>query len=294
MGFLTQNYRSYPRVTYKNSQSQASELVPAIIETGVQVMRHFFPLLTVSLSINPKDKSLKGTVAHKTTVEYPSSLNYNGKVSFLVDGKISAITAQATKGSFELTETDKKFPNAKKITAYIELADIMVKSDEFDFSASPIYNKFDLGLGLPLTTKTTNLVTNEVTFNKTAYLDHFSFSGSVKLNNNLYTGTWSLPTDQNGRKSEGSAKITLNGEKSATIEFSQKFTHTNGNYHQYYFVSKAIPSVGGSTFQSDAAFAYTSTFTYTQKRDNQKIEYTLVQRDANNQLGGIYINMYIE
>lgn len=44
LGYLTQNFRSYPRVTTKNASSQATELIPMIVEAGKQIVRRFFPL----------------------------------------------------------------------------------------------------------------------------------------------------------------------------------------------------------------------------------------------------------
>lgn len=296
LGFLTSNFRSYPRVTLKNAETQASELVPAIIEAGVNVMHRFIPVFAISLEIKPQDKLINGTVKHTATGEYPNSLHYNGKVSFLVDGKISTETATASNGNFSVTETDKKFPNAKKITAYIELADIMIKSNEYDFSATQKYNQFDLNLGMPVKVKVTNLVTNEISYTP-AFVDNSSFTGPISFSNNIYTGSWNK-SDTNP-KNEGSVKVTLDGEKTATVEFTSKFTYTNGDSYNYTFVSKAIPfaykAAGQIMFSTAEAYNFTSSYSYLWTRPGyEKREYTAIEKDETNQTGGITLTLYIQ
>ncbi len=296
LGFLTQNYRSYPRVTLQNSQSQASELVPAILEAGINVMHHFFPVLGIALEIKSKEKTIQGTISHTTTSEYPNTLKYNGKVSFLVDGKISSVTAQASNGTFSLTETDKKFPNAKKIVAYIELADIMIKSDESDLNANSVFNKFDFGWTLAVKAKATNLQTNEVTNYPVGNAAGSGFSGSITKKDNVYSGSWNI-TDKNP-KSEGSVKITLDGEKTAVVEFTWNVSYANGDYSKLSIVTKALPfgykSADGSiTFSTDNAFKYISQYSEKIKNGNTLWENTLVEKDVNNLTGGLSVTLYV-
>ena len=130
LGYLTQNFRSYPRVTKKNASSQATELIPMIVEAGKQIIRRFFPLFKIEISINSKDKKLIGSVKHIPTSEYTGSISYNGKVGLKIDGQISTITANCSKGSFEITEIDTKIPLNKKVQAFINFADIIIVSDE--------------------------------------------------------------------------------------------------------------------------------------------------------------------
>lgn len=130
LGYLTQNFRSYPRVTKKNASSQATELIPMIVDAGKQVVRRFFPLFKIEISINSKDKKLIGSVKHIPSSEYAGSISYNGKVGFKIDGQISNITANCSKGSYEISEIDTKIPPNKKVQAFINFADITIVSDE--------------------------------------------------------------------------------------------------------------------------------------------------------------------
>lgn len=142
LGYLTQNFRSYPRVTKKNASSQATELIPMIVEAGKQVVRRFFPLFKIEISIDSKDKQLIGNIKHIPTKEYSSTINYNGKVGFKIDGQISNLTANASKGNFELTDLETKIPLNKKVQAFINFADVTIVSDEIinEIVAPPTLN----------------------------------------------------------------------------------------------------------------------------------------------------------
>lgn len=130
LGYLTQNFRSYPRVTKKNVNSQATELIPMIVDAGKQVMRRFFPILEISISINYKEKKLTGIVKHLPSYEYPSSVVYNGKIGLMVDGAITSHSTNCTKGNFEFSEIDTKMPTNKKVQVYLMIGDWRVVSDE--------------------------------------------------------------------------------------------------------------------------------------------------------------------
>ncbi len=294
LGFLTSNYRSYPRITLKNCETQASELVPAILEAGVNVMRHFIPVLTISLEIKTQDKLIEGTIKHNATREYPNTINYNGKVGFLVDGKISTVITSASNGKFSVTETDKKFSGANKIIAYIELADITIKSGEYDFNATTIFNQFDFGWTLAIKSKTTDLQTNEVTNYPVGSAGGSGFNGTITKSDNVYAGSWNI-SDKNP-KSEGSVKITLDGEKTAAVEFTWNITYSNGDYTKLTIATKALPlgykaTNGSVTFSTDNAFKYISQYSEKTKSGNTLWEYTLVEKDVNNLTGGISVTL---
>lgn len=51
LGYLTQDFRSYPRVTKKNASSQATELIPMIVYAGSQVMRKFSQFLKLKYQL---------------------------------------------------------------------------------------------------------------------------------------------------------------------------------------------------------------------------------------------------
>jgi len=101
-----------------------------IVEAGKQIVRRFFPLFNIEISINSKDKKLIGSVKHIPTSEYAGSISYNGKIGFKIDGQISNFTANCSKGNFEITEIDTKIPTNKKVQAFINFADITIVSNE--------------------------------------------------------------------------------------------------------------------------------------------------------------------
>lgn len=130
LGYLTRNFRGHPRITLKNVQSQASELVPAIVEAGVNVMRNFFPRFEVTVRFDPQQKELSGEIKHITTDEYPNTLSYNGPVRFRANNKTLKIEAQASGGKYSVKAPDIK--GNEKIVAYISLGGIVIRSPESD------------------------------------------------------------------------------------------------------------------------------------------------------------------
>jgi len=299
LGFLTQDFRSYPRVTLKNCESQASELVPAIIEAGSYVMRHFFPVLSVSMEVKPADKKIEGTISHKATNEYPNTIRYNGKVSFLVDGKISGTTVLASNGTFTVTETDKKFPGAKKIVAYIELAGIMIKSDESGLDDVPKFNHFTFTIELITKSKFTNLVNNNVTNDNTPGQLTYTADNAVSFKDNQYIGSWST-TDANKTKREGSIKIVRDAGKSAIVEISDKFTYSSGKITTCIIKTKAIPfekfnSDTNGDYRCENSFNYLENFVFEELEPKiSKYELFPVVSDSNGKTGFIYFGMFVK
>lgn len=136
LGYISRNFRSYPRVTQKNVESQAAELVPAVLEAGVNVIRNFFPLFEVTVKYDPQNKELSGEIRHTPTDEYPNTISYSGPVNFLVNGKSSKLVAQASGGKFSVKAPDLR--GNEKIVAYISIGGIQVRSPEADTASVEI------------------------------------------------------------------------------------------------------------------------------------------------------------
>lgn len=130
LGYISRNFRAHPRVTLKNVESQATELVPAIVEAGVNVMRNFFPRFEVTVRFDPQQKELSGEIKHIPTDEYPNTLTYNGPVRFRANNKTLKIEAQASGGKFSVKAPDLK--GNEKVVAYISLGGVQVRSPESD------------------------------------------------------------------------------------------------------------------------------------------------------------------
>ncbi len=130
LGYISQNFRSYPRVTLKNVESQASELLPAIFEAGINVIKNFIPLFEINFELDFKENELRGTVKHIASKEYASTINYKGKVKFFINNQLANFQSDAVGGSFKLDDIKSKFKSGDKIIAYIDIGDILVKSNE--------------------------------------------------------------------------------------------------------------------------------------------------------------------
>lgn len=127
MGYISGNFRSQPRIDTSCVRSQAAELLPNIVEAGINVIRNFIPYLKVNLSVNSKTGEVSGDIKHITDSEYPNSISYAGDVKLLVNGKKTTIMT-ATDGKFSGKVSGLK--NGDKVVAEIEFADIIVDSDE--------------------------------------------------------------------------------------------------------------------------------------------------------------------
>ena len=130
-----EQYPGYPRITLENVQSQASELVPTIVEAGVHVVKNFIPVFEVTLQLDQSKKELSGQIIHITTAEYPVAIKYNGLVEFFIDNSLTNIETQAANGYFSIIVPDLK--GGEEIAACFSFGGILVMSPEIT-AAMPI------------------------------------------------------------------------------------------------------------------------------------------------------------
>ena len=128
------HYPAFPYIDEEIVQSQASVLVPNIVEAGSNVIRLFFPALKVEITEAKADGTIKGKVIHTTDKEYPTVMHYNGEVEIrnyspvvLVGDKLGAV--QCVDGTFEGTITG--LAANKQIVADIAIPTIAIQSDGF-------------------------------------------------------------------------------------------------------------------------------------------------------------------
>jgi len=127
MGYISGDFRSQPRVDMSSAESQAAELLPDIVEAGINVIRNFIPNLQVTVSVNGKTGEVSGEIKHIADSEDSNTIRYSGDVYILVNSKrTSSITA--TDGKF--TGKLSGLKNGDKVIAEIEFAGIIVDSDE--------------------------------------------------------------------------------------------------------------------------------------------------------------------
>ncbi len=98
-------------VTYLNVdcvESQASILLPSIVEGGANVMRFFFPKLEVSITNADNQGNLEGTIKHIVDNEYMDEIFYTGKISIYKGtellGNLNALNGRFNSSSISLTK----------------------------------------------------------------------------------------------------------------------------------------------------------------------------------------------
>ncbi len=147
---LSGNYRGQPYIDKECVESQASLVVPNIVEAGANVLRLFIPALKVTVTDAKADSG--GIVRGNIKYTIPSAddeysglfdLNniYTGPVSIFVNGTKLSTQFDAANGTFEA----KNITSLKKddlVKAQIEFGGIILNSDPAVASAGTVTPKF--------------------------------------------------------------------------------------------------------------------------------------------------------
>jgi len=239
-----------PFVNKECVKSQATVLLPTILEAGANVIKLYIPKLSVE--IKSADKGLvKGEIRHITDAEYPAEIKYNGEVVLSVkDAKyneISQIKLLAKNGIFE--QPGVILPEGGKLMATIEFGGVSVQSLEFSAPPQPLvasptgwvtkkkyggYN-FKVSIMSHLTSsdngaskkKANNLFIYEIGghtgMNSNGIMGPIREGVVFKQEGNILTETWDYKWDRNGAfyTYKGSAIITLLSDKTASFIFHE-------------------------------------------------------------------------
>lgn len=192
MGFLTNNYRGNPRITQKNVETQAKELIPNILEAGLNLVRNFFPLFEITISLNYKDKKLVGEVKHIPTEEYPNAITVGGEVSFWINLQNSNTKAVISQNKFELANYTSSFKKGDKVQAVIYLGEITISSNELIINdvVNPVINTIT---NLDNKSLSTTYIGDTVAINGSGFGDTQVITSRVYLNDQVVNQilTWS-------------------------------------------------------------------------------------------------------
>ena len=120
-------FRGSPYIDIDCVESQASVLMPNIMEAGANVMRLFIPRLKVNVSEAKIDGTVKGSVAHLSTTEYTSTATCRGEIRILVKNNIVGEGMLSSDGSFELTGVN--LEKDDEVIAEYRVGGIYVRSD---------------------------------------------------------------------------------------------------------------------------------------------------------------------
>lgn len=132
--------KSYPYIDKECARSQASVLIPQILQAGSNVIRLFIPEIEVKCeSLDETSRTLKGTIEHKPDSEYPEMFLYTGDVLLYDAGTNKEIAkGLCLTGEFEIELTQKQY-NAidwenKGVYALTWVGDFFVSSEVFNKS----------------------------------------------------------------------------------------------------------------------------------------------------------------
>ncbi len=221
MGYISENFRSQPRVDMSCVESQATELLPDIVEAGINVIRNFIPNLKINFTANSMNGEVSGGISHIIDTEYPNTINYSGDVIFWVNGQLSNTVLKVVDGKFSGILAGLK--NGDKVIAKIEFADITVSSDPLIAKNSQIATLGGITLKLSPEANSTGSLK----------VQHFPNSMILTKTNGLYTYkveiSWLTPPYGNlevlnDNQLFMNQKITLKFTKS----LSTAFTYFNG------------------------------------------------------------------
>ncbi|MCB2206192.1 hypothetical protein KQI65_15725 [bacterium] len=120
-------FRGQPYIDLECVESQASVLMPNIMEAGSNVMRLFMPHLKVKISEATADGSVKGSVTHLSTKEYTSTATCSGTVRILVKNSIVGEGLLKADGSFELEGVN--IEKDDEVVAEYRIGGIYVRSE---------------------------------------------------------------------------------------------------------------------------------------------------------------------
>lgn len=144
---------AYPYVDADIVKSQAAMLMPIIVEAGANIMRLYFPLLSVEITNSDAGVGMvEGTITHTADSEYTSSqLSLQPEVALYVNNNKIA-TTQAVDGHFSFT--GQSFSENDQIFAELRMPGFSVRSEASgsapgDFPVNDVV--FSLGVGTGVT-----------------------------------------------------------------------------------------------------------------------------------------------
>lgn len=123
-----------PFVDINCVSSQATVLVPNLVEAGANVIKLFIPKFSIEISTVDKG-ILEGTITHLTDDEYTEQILYTGNVTLEVkNSRSKVIDKKETEALDGFFKTNMKLAKGEKVCAKIEFGGVVVSSDDFEGS----------------------------------------------------------------------------------------------------------------------------------------------------------------
>ena len=191
-------------------KSQASVLIPTIIEGGANIIKLFIPTMSVTITDAKDDGSLSGTIKHTLNSEYTKEIKYNGKIKIY---KGSAVIGEAACANNVISGTGLNIKKDEIIYAQLEVGGMFFKSDEFTVKEKP--TGLDCLSALLSCTKLSANSTANYTFSDGSTSNNFNMSFP---RGGESTGNWFAD-----------AKITWNGLSFIIQKMNVRTTTTPGD-----------------------------------------------------------------
>ena len=239
LGYMSGNFRSYPRVTLKNVESQAQELIPAIIEAGVNVMRRFFPVFDIAISVDTKKNEITGEVKIRISDEYPKPIYYVGKMKISVNNKLVELDVDCQDGKFTIPQANTHFKKGDKIYAYSYFGHSYIKSNEIVFEEQQKkFAEFEVYFNIPCTSKI--VMGDSIIINDNSFLV-IGNDGSplpIKLDDDGWSSDWNY--SKNDKNYIGNFKITISNDTTFSFTYNENITGNMYNAN-FYCETKEVP-----------------------------------------------------
>ncbi|MCK9281749.1 MAG: hypothetical protein M0P71_14070, partial [Melioribacteraceae bacterium] len=124
----------YNTIDLECVKSQASVLIPTIVEGGANLIKLFIPRISIEISDAKDDGSFSGTIKHTLNSEYTKEIKYNGNIKILKGssavGEVKCVNNSISGSGLNIKKDD-------KITAILEIGGMIFSSNEFTVKEKP-------------------------------------------------------------------------------------------------------------------------------------------------------------
>jgi hypothetical protein len=275
----------YTTIDLECVKSQASVLIPTIVEGGANLIKLFLPKISVEITDAKDDGSFSGVVKHTLNAEYTKEIKYNGKIKIL---KGTANVGDATCTNNAIAGSGLNLKKDDKILAQLEIGGLIFTSNEFTVkTASGGDNSACM-----------NTIKARKFINTTLDLEGIGKDGLVVWK------TFHVPINTNIHQAISSSDIQTIKWSGNTFIQEQTIArvHNDPNailytmiYDTIYFKIEGVISADASTIQSASVIWSQKSSGYTtdksfKMRDEYLVSYRVINMPSNTYCGGFNLS----
>jgi hypothetical protein len=236
-------------------KSQASVLIPTIVEGGANIIKLFIPTMSVTITDAKDDGSLSGTIKHTLNSEYTKEIKYNGKIKIY---KGSAVIGEAACANNVISGTGLNIKKDEIIYAQLEVGGMFYKSEGVTVKEKPA--GFDCLNSILACTKVSSFSIASYTFSDGSSSNdlNFGFPAGAEFTGNWFSDaqiTWNglsfeiqkmdirNKTAPSGDTVYCKMQGRLSKDGSVLEEFSAKWirhTYTDASWQNQYFINDKV------------------------------------------------------